>query len=225
MKENIQVLEEVLDVLEEEKRKFYNLIRQNNFRIEEINSYLKELSKKEDEDFKVFSPRNVENIHREQIEADTSEMKKYEEENAVYNKKIEALKVLIDKVDIVISNLHVFKKREEQYDDGLLPDFETAEDTIDIEKKTGNDVSDDKGDKSTPDLDKKIKKLKDDKIEKNKTEINEVEEDGAEVDKEKKNDLEKTHIAHQILNCVSYIIPDAERAKIELTALSKKLME
>ena len=173
----------------------------------------------------MFSPRNVENIHREQIEADTSEMKKYEEENAVYNKKIEALKVLIDKVDIVISNLHVFKKREEQYDDGLLPDFETAEDTIDIEKKTGNDVSDDKGDKSTPDLDKKIKKLKDDKIEKNQTEINEVEEDGAEVDKEKKNDLEKTHIAHQILNCVSYITPDAERAKIELTALSKKLME
>ena len=46
MKENIQVLEEVLDVLEEEKRKFYNLIRQNNFRIEEINSYLKELSKR-----------------------------------------------------------------------------------------------------------------------------------------------------------------------------------
>lgn len=225
MKENIQVLEEVLDVLEEEKRKFYNLIRQNNFRIEEINSYLKELSKKEDEDFKVFSPRNVENIHREQIEADTSEMKKYEEENAVYNKKIEALKVLIDKVDIVISNLHVFKKREEQYDDGLLPDFETAEDTIDIEKKTGNDVSDDKGDKSAPDLDKKIKKLKDDKIEKNQTEINEVEEDGTEVDKEKKNDLEKTHIAHQILNCVSYITPDVERAKIELTALSKKLME
>lgn len=222
MKENIQVLEEVLDVLEEEKRKFYNLIRQNNFRIEEINSYLKELSKKEDEDFKVFSPRNVENIHREQIEADTSEMKKYEEENAVYNKKIEALKVLIDKVDIVISNLHVFKKKEEQYDDGLLPDFETAEDTIDIEKKTGNDVSYDKGDKSTPDLDKKIK---DDKIEKNQTEINEVEEDGTEVDKEKKNDLEKTHIAHQILNCVSYITPDAERAKIELTALSKKLME
>lgn len=62
-------------------------------------------------------------------------------------------------------------------------------------------------------------------IEKNQTEINEVEEDGAEVDKEKKNDLEKTHIAHQILNCVSYITPDAERAKIELTALSKKLME
>ena len=66
MKENIQVLEEVLDVLEEEKRKFYNLIRQNNFRIEEINSYLKELSKKEDEDFKVFSPRNVE-IGREHV--------------------------------------------------------------------------------------------------------------------------------------------------------------
>ena len=34
---------------------------------------------------------------------------------------------------------------------------------------------------------------------------------------------EKQHIAHQIINCVSFITSDAERAKIELTALAKKL--
>lgn len=181
MRENIEVLEEVLDVLEEEKRKVYNLVNQNEFRIEEINSYLRELSKKEDEDFKVFSPRNAENIHREQIEADTSEKKKYEEENAAYHKKIDALKVLIDKVNIVIGNLHVFEEKKE----------ETAVENENIVEDIGVVNTD-----------------------------NIVEKDNFDRDKS-----ERVHIAHQILNCVSYITPDAERAKIELIALSKKLME
>lgn len=164
MNQNIEVLEEVLDVLEEEKRKLYNLVSQNEFRIEEINSYLRELSKKEDEDFKVFSPRNAENMHRKQIEEDTSEMKRYQDENAEYHKKIDALKVLIDKVNIVIGNLQDFNNF-------------VVEETEDSEE-------------------------------------NAVE-----------SNLEKKHIAHQILNCVSFIISDAERARIELTALSRKLME
>lgn len=181
MRENIEVLEEVLDVLEEEKRKVYNLVNQNEFRIEEINSYLRELSKKEDEDFKVFSPRNAENIHREQIEADTSEKKKYEEENAAYHKKIDSLKVLIDKVNIVIGNLHVFDEKEEEM-------------SVENEKSVEN-----MGVDNTDNI---------------------VEEGILDGD-----EGERVHIAHQILNCVSFIIPDAERAKIELTALSKKLME
>lgn len=181
MRENIEVLEEVLDVLEEEKRKVYNLVNQNEFRIEEINSYLRELSKKEDEDFKVFSPRNAENIHREQIEADTSEKKKYEEENAAYHKKIDSLKVLIDKVNIVIGNLHVFDEKEEEM-------------SVENEKSVEN-----MGVNNTDNI---------------------VEEDILDGD-----EGERVHIAHQILNCVSFITPDAERAKIELTALSKKLME
>lgn len=131
MNNNIEVLEEVLDVLEDERKHFLDLVNQNEFRMEEINSYLRELSKSEDEDFKVFSPRNVENMHREQIEADVSEKKKYEEE---------------------------------------------------------------------PDI-----------PEENKN--------------EDKDTLESDHIAHQILNCVSFIAPDADRAKVELTALAKKLSD
>lgn len=181
MRENIEVLEEVLDVLEEEKRKVYNLVNQNEFRIEEINSYLRELSKKEDEDFKVFSPRNAENIHREQIEADTSEKKKYEEENAAYHKKIDSLKVLIDKVNIVIGNLHLFDEKEKEM-------------SVENEKSVEN-----MGVDNTDNI---------------------VEKDILDGD-----EGERVHIAHQILNCVSFITPDAERAKIELTALSKKLME
>ena len=158
MNNNIEVLEEVLDVLEDERKHFLDLVNQNEFRMEEINSYLRELSKSEDEDFKVFSPRNVENMHREQIEADVSEKKKYEEENI---KKISFLKKLIDKVNIVIANL--------QY-----------EEEPDIPEENKN---------------------------------------------EDKDTLESDHIAHQILNCVSFIIPDADRAKVELTALAKKLSD
>ena len=161
MNNNIEVLEEVLDVLEDERKRFLDLVNQNEFRMEEINSYLRELSKSEDEDFKVFSPRNVENMHREQIEADVSEKKKYEEENKEYLKKISFLKKLIDKVNIVIANL--------QY-----------EEEPDIPEENKN---------------------------------------------EDKDTLESDHIAHQILNCVSFITPDADRAKVELTALAKKLSD
>ena len=161
MNNNIEVLEEVLDVLEDERKHFLDLVNQNEFRMEEINSYLRELSKSEDEDFKVFSPRNVENMHREQIEADVSEKKKYEEENKEYLKKISFLKKLIDKVNIVIANL--------QYEE-------------------------------EPDIPEEYKN-------------------------EDKDTLESDHIAQQILNCVSFIIPDADRAKVELTALAKKLSD
>ena len=161
MNNNIEVLEEVLDVLEDERKHFLDLVNQNEFRMEEINSYLRELSKSEDEDFKVFSPRNVENMHREQIEADVSEKKKYEEENKEYLKKISFLKKLIDKVNIVIANLQYVEEPD-------IPEENKNED---------------------------------------------------------KDTLESDHIAHQILNCVSFIIPDADRAKVELTALAKKLSD
>ena len=159
MNNNIEVLEEVLDVLEDERKHFLDLVSQNEFRMEEIDSYLRELSKSEDEDFKVFSPRNVENMHREQIEADVSEKKKYEEENKEYLKKISFLKQLIDKVNIVIANLQFEKDQD-------IPEENKNED---------------------------------------------------------KDTLENNHIAHQILNCVSFITPDADRAKVELTALAKKI--
>ena len=171
MDKNIEILQEVLDLLEDEKTKLYDLVDQNDFRIKEINSYLEDITKKEEDDFKVFSPRNVQNTYREQIEADTSEKKKYKEENVEYNKKIEYLKILIDKVNVVIESLQIEKDSEKQQ------------------------VTDSKNETGT------IRSL-----------VNE-------------SDDEKEHIAHQILNCVSFIISDAQRAKIELTALAKKISE
>lgn len=170
MDKNIDVLEEVINVLEEEKRKFYDLMNENDFRIEQINSYLRELTKKEEDDFKVFSPRSVENMHREQIAEDISKKEKYETENEEYQKKIEFLKNLIDKVNVVIENMQIEKEINKQQ----------AKDNRN--EKSGN-------------------------IEECFDTVNE----------------EQVHIAHQILNCVSFIVSDAERAKVELTAIAEKM--
>lgn len=175
MDKNIEVLEEVLDVLEEEKRKFYDLVDQNDFRIEQINSYLRDLSKKEEDDFKVFSPRNAENIHREQIKEDTSEKEKYEAENVEYQKKIEFLKNLIDKVNAVIENLQIEAEKVKQQEEKSKEDGSEEDESIHIDKSYDQ------------------------------------------------NNMEREHIAHQILNCVSFIVPDAERAKVELTAIAEKM--
>lgn len=164
MDNSIEVLEEVLEVLEEEKRKLYDLVNQNDFRIEEINSYLQKLSGEEEDNFRIFSPRNAENMHREQIESDISEKETYEAENAEYQKKIEFLRVLSNKVNAVIENLQMKEKNKKQ-----------------------------------------------------QIFINESEQE------QQKDDLENKHIAHQILNCVSFITSDNERAKVELTAIAKKL--
>lgn len=183
MDKNIEVLEEVLDVLEEEKRKFYDLVDQNDFRIEQINSYLRELSKKEEDDFKVFSPRNAENVHREQIAADTSEKEKYEAENAEYQKKIAFLKNLMEKVNAVIENLQMEKEKEMQ---------QAAEEEEKVQQQA---------------------------VEHNEEKSEKPEENSG------MDDAEREHIAHRILNCVSFIVPDAERAKVELTAIAQVLQK
>lgn len=194
MYKNIEVLQEVLDLLEEEKRKFYNLVSQNDFKIEEINSYLRELSKNEEDDFKVFSPRNVESKHRDQIESDISEKKRFEEENVEYNKKIEALKLLISKVNVVIENIQTENERGEQ--------------------EIGQN--------------RKVVDKSNDETNRAESIVEEINNNIENVDMQRlqqKFTSEKQHIAHQILNCVSFITPDAERAKIELTALAEKIIK
>ncbi|MCH5270634.1 MAG: sensor histidine kinase [Lachnospiraceae bacterium] len=62
-------------------------LKRNLFRISEIDAYLQLLHDQEEEDFKVFSPRNVEEIHKESIAIQKEEKSKLEEENrSLYSK-------------------------------------------------------------------------------------------------------------------------------------------
>lgn len=62
-------------------------LKRNLSRISEIDAYLQLLHDQEEEDFKFFSPRNVEEIHKESIAIQKEEKKKLEEENrGLYSK-------------------------------------------------------------------------------------------------------------------------------------------
>jgi len=74
-------LKEMIRELSEEKRSFDDKINKNLNRILEIDEYLKSIYDREDSDFKVFSPRNVENVYREQIEKAKKEKYSLENEN------------------------------------------------------------------------------------------------------------------------------------------------
>lgn len=58
-------------------------VKDNLLRISEIDKYLSSILDKEEKDFKVFSPRNVESIYKDDIEIHNNEKKKLEADNKV----------------------------------------------------------------------------------------------------------------------------------------------
>ena len=98
MDEYIQILQEICDSNLRDKDELQSLVNQNLFQIEKINSYLKSLFEKEDPEFKVFSPRNIESIYDEQISINQSEKDKLEKQNISYYKKINVLEKQINQL-------------------------------------------------------------------------------------------------------------------------------
>lgn len=111
MNDNIQILNDIKNVLVTQKDKIQVLFNQNQFKIEKIISYLDEIAEKEDEDFKVFSPRRTENIYRERKVKDITEKETCEKENRKYENEIKILNELIEKIQLVIENI----KNEDEY--------------------------------------------------------------------------------------------------------------
>ncbi len=175
MNKNLELLEDVYESLAAEKKELQTLVNQNLFKIEEISSYLKDLLQKEDDDYKVFSPRNLESIHKEQIEKNNAEKSSYEAENVEYYKKLNKLGNILEKLD----TLRLYLKDEEEKQSCDVP----------VEKENSDDDN-----KDVP--------------------VN-----------YQSSDVDISHIGHRILNCVSYITMDQNRAKTELTALGKSLIK
>lgn len=80
-KEEYTSLNEMYISLMEEEEYLNREIKKNLFRISEIDAYLQLLHDQEEEDFKVFSPRNIEEIHKESIAIQKQEKSRLEGEN------------------------------------------------------------------------------------------------------------------------------------------------
>lgn len=97
-----EVLEEMYQALLEEKKGFDEKINKNLNRIAEIDAYLKSIYDKENSDFKVFSPRNVENVYKEQIEVSKQEKYAIENENQYQYRQVNKITKYLESIASVI---------------------------------------------------------------------------------------------------------------------------
>lgn len=96
------LLKETLQELSEEKAGFQEKVNKNLNRISEIDAYLKSIYDKEDTDFKVFSPRNVENVYKEQIDKSNKEKYALENENQHLYRQINRLHHYMENIQAVL---------------------------------------------------------------------------------------------------------------------------
>ena len=100
-------LQEMVQELSEEKKGFQDKINKNLNRISEIDVYLNSIYEKEDSDFKVFSPRSVENVYKEQL--DKAKQEKYVLEN-----ENQHLYRQVNKIERYLENLQGVLNGEEE---------------------------------------------------------------------------------------------------------------
>lgn len=101
-KSNFLILSELYQSLKDEQDILLEKVNKNLNRIEEINIYVQSILEKEDSDYKVFSPRNVEVIYKEQIESCNAEKYGLEEENRNNYKQINKIGRYLKDLDTVL---------------------------------------------------------------------------------------------------------------------------
>lgn len=134
---SIVLLKQVYDELLLDKNKLEKSVLENSNKIKEIELYLESLFEKEDVDYEIFSPRNIQYICRDKIESQKKDKEKLIEDNNFLNNKIVVLSSRIEKLYTVLKSVNEFFKNadieENRYDDF----FENNENMI-LNKKEDN---------------------------------------------------------------------------------------
>lgn len=110
--ENRLSLEEMRQNLLKEAEELQKKIKENLFRISEIEEYLDSIYKQEDADFKVFSPRNVESIYKEDLDNHKAEKYKLEIDNRSLYSKLNKVNAYLDGLQEVVEEKPSAKNRE-----------------------------------------------------------------------------------------------------------------
>lgn len=123
---------EMYQNLSEEADELKKKINENLTHISEIDEYLHSIYKQEDEDFKVFSPRNVEHIYKEDIENHKTIKYKLENDNRILYSKLNKTNAYMEALEEVL---------ESSKDSGQSSDVVQSNDTshsFDVLKKQGD---------------------------------------------------------------------------------------
>lgn len=133
---NSNTYEEFQDLLYELKVKKENIQKQiddNTLQIIEARSYAKEILNREEEDFKVFSPRKVEDIYKDELEKANVKQVTCENQNQRLTAKIEELDSIIsvlEKVAAELSRIHSIENHEECESEEINVSEQVAENNI-----------------------------------------------------------------------------------------------
>lgn len=98
------LLSEIYQKLLDEKKVFEDKINKNLMRIAEIDIYLKSIYDREVSDFKVFSPRSVESVYKEQIERNKLEKYSIENENQYQYRQINRITDYLEKLEQILKS-------------------------------------------------------------------------------------------------------------------------
>ena len=118
MEEKKEILEKLYDDFLKEKESIQEKEEDCKNKISEINSYINSIIEKEDSDFKVFSPRNVESVYKESLEENRKLKTKYENDYQYYFKKREKADIRLKRIEFLLTNcsddLHCFEIQEKE---------------------------------------------------------------------------------------------------------------
>lgn len=118
MEEKKEILEKLYDDFLKEKESIKEKEEDCKNKISEINSYINSIIEKEDSDFKVFSPRNVESVYKESLEENRKLKTKYENDYQYYLKKREKADIRLKRIEFLLTNcsddLHCFEIQEKE---------------------------------------------------------------------------------------------------------------
>ncbi len=119
-KNNFLILSEMYQNLKKERDGILEKINKNLNRINEMDSFIKSILEKDDSDYKVFSPRNVEVIYKEQLDSCSAEKYSLENENRNYYKQINKIGRYLDDLLVVLKENQeeeVIHEPEQEYDE------------------------------------------------------------------------------------------------------------
>lgn len=110
-------LKKILKEQRQQLKKLEDEIQYNNLCMKEADNYVRSFIDSEPVDFKVFSPRNAENVHRDEIEKTNREKASYEIENQQLKKRQDFLRKQIRQLEKILEykkrNLTVLNIQEE----------------------------------------------------------------------------------------------------------------
>ena len=102
--ESYRELKEIVSELKQEVIDIENQMETDKKRIRDIDARLKVFRDAEPEDFKVFSPRNMEILHRDEIYVMKEEKSEYEKREIEFGRRKDSLTAYMKKIQNILKN-------------------------------------------------------------------------------------------------------------------------